>query len=277
MSIAQSFHKAEASRMSAFCFKLFCLSCSVLTFKSLKAEMHLLSWNHLLFICVIGTFWVQTKATTESLLDRPGTGSPLFRCQSCYSEMCSIRLLMVLHKAHCPDKNWGTVMDISWSSFSSWSFLLPLQEARSVGASVVSPLDIQKVIIFTYFCLGFLFFFWSVFLSVPFPFCCSWLINKRSSSINNCGELDCTPFMRMFKLFWKPVWVQTVWQQSSCAPLSLCCNNNIHWHDTNCHVLHGLLLWCTSGNIEILKLSADYKVFLCSSICCNYRGFWLVL
>lgn len=43
MSIAQFFHKVETSRMSAFCFKLFCLSYSVLTFKSLKAEMHLLS------------------------------------------------------------------------------------------------------------------------------------------------------------------------------------------------------------------------------------------
>lgn len=49
----------------------------------------------------------------------------------------------------------------------------------------------------------------------------------------------------------------------------------MHWCDTNCvmyfmvyfygHV-HGLLLWYTSGNKENLKLSAVYKVFLCSSI-----------
>lgn len=49
-------NKAESSQMSALCFKLFRLSYSVLTFKSLKAKIHLLSWNHLLFICIICTF-----------------------------------------------------------------------------------------------------------------------------------------------------------------------------------------------------------------------------
>lgn len=121
---------------------------------SLKAKRHLLSWNHLLSVCVIGTFWVQTKTTTESLLERPGTRSPLFRCQSCYSEMCSIRLLMVLIKVHSPDKSSE---ELSWISLgllsASWSFFLPLQDARSVGASVVSPVDIQKVNIFIFFCL----------------------------------------------------------------------------------------------------------------------------
>lgn len=195
MSIAQFFHKVETSRISAFFFKLFRLSCSVLTFKSLKAKIHLLSWNHLLWICVIGTFWVQTKTTTERRLERPGTHSPLFRCQSYYSEICSIHLLMVLHKAHSPDKNSE---ELSWISLgllsASWSFFLPLQEARSVGASVVSPMDIQKVNVFTFFCLVFSLFFF--LLSILFL-----VNNKRSSSINNYGKLDCTPFMRMSKLF----------------------------------------------------------------------------
>lgn len=176
MPVAQFFHKAETSQMSALCFKLFPLSYSVLTFKSLKAKIHLLSWNHLLFICVIGTFWVQTKTTTESLLERPGTHSPLFRCQSCYSEMCSIRLLVVLHKVHSPDKNSKELSQISLGLLSaSWSFFLPLQEARSVAASVVSPVDIQKVNIFTFFWLA---FFSGFFFSFPFPFCCSWLITR---------------------------------------------------------------------------------------------------
>lgn len=48
MPIAQFFHKVgnqkvETSQMSALCVKLFRLSYSVLTFKSLKARMHLLS------------------------------------------------------------------------------------------------------------------------------------------------------------------------------------------------------------------------------------------
>lgn len=210
MSIAQFFHKVETSQMSAFCFKLFRLSYSVFTFKSLKAKIHLLSWNHLLFICEIGTFWVQPKTTTESLLERPGTHSPLFRCQSCYSEMCSIRLLTVLIKVHSPDKNSE---EMSWISLgllsASSSFFLPLQEARSVDASVVSPVDIQKVNIFTFFCLFLSIFFLSSFLLFLSCWILQFLVNnKRPSSINNCGELSCTPFMRL--LFWKPVWVQTV-------------------------------------------------------------------
>lgn len=43
MPIAQFFHKVESSQMSALGFKLFRLSYSVLTFKSLKAKIHLLS------------------------------------------------------------------------------------------------------------------------------------------------------------------------------------------------------------------------------------------
>lgn len=147
-------NKVESSQMSAFCFKLFRLSYSVLTFKSLKAKIHLLSWNHLLFTCVICTFWMQTKNTTASLLERPGTCSLLFRCQSCYSEVCSICLLMLPHKVHSPAKNSEK---LSWMPLgllsASWSFFLPLQEARSVGASVVSPVDIQKVNVFTCFLL----------------------------------------------------------------------------------------------------------------------------
>lgn len=198
MPIAQFFHKVETSQMSALCVKLFRLSYSVLTFKSLEARIHLLSWNHLLFICVIGTFWVQTKTTTQSLLERPGTRSPLFRCQSCYSEMCSIRLLMVPHKVHSPDKNSEELSCIFLGLLSaSSSFFLPLQEARSVGASVVSPVDIQKVNISTFFCLVFL----SIIFFFPFSILLFLVNNKRSSSINNCGELGCTPFMRMFKLF----------------------------------------------------------------------------
>lgn len=187
--------------MSAFCFKLFHLSYSELTFKSLKAKRHLLSWNHLLFICVIGSFWVQTKTTTESLLERPGTHSLLFRCQSCYSEVCSIRLLMVLIKVHSPDKSSE---ELSWISVgllsASWSFFLPLQEACSVGASVVSPVDIQKVNIFTFFCLFFVFFLPLSCCSCPVKFCCSWSIIKGHLALIS-GELSCSLFMRLFKFF----------------------------------------------------------------------------
>ena len=158
-------NKVESSQMSALCFKLFHLSYSVLTFKSLKEKIHLLSWNRLLFMCVICTFWMQTKNITEGLLERPGTRSPLFRCQSCYSEMCSIRLLMLPHKVCSPDK---ISEKLSWMPLgllsASWSFFLPLQEARSVGACVVSPVDIQKVNVFTFSCLA--------FLSVDFFFLC---------------------------------------------------------------------------------------------------------
>lgn len=197
MSTAQFFHKVETSQMSAFCFKLFRLSCSVLTFKSLKAEMHLLSWNHLLFICVIGTFWVQTKTTAESLLERPGTHSPLFRCQSCYSEMCSIRLLMVLQKVHSPDKNWGTVMDISWSSFCLLIFSSTLAGSWLCWVFCSESHGYSKGYHFHLFlsCFYVCFFFFSLSILL------FSVNNKRSSSINNCGELGCTPFVRMFKLF----------------------------------------------------------------------------
>lgn len=189
--------------MSALCFKLFRLSYSVLTFKSLKAKIHLLSWNHLLFMCIICTFWMQTKNTTESLLERPGVCSPLFRCQSYYSEMCSICLVMLPHKVHSPDKN---PEKLSWMPLgllsASWSFFLPLQEARSVGASVESPVDIQKVNVFTFFCLAFLSIdFFSVVFALSLLL---FLVNKkRSPSINNWGDLGCTPF-KVLKLFYKP-------------------------------------------------------------------------
>lgn len=141
---------------------------------------------------------MQTKTTTESLLERPGTRSPLFRCQSCYSEMCSTHLLMVPHKVHSPAKNSEELSCIFLGLLSaSSSFFLPLQEARSVGASVVSPVDIQKVNISTFFCLVFL----SIIFFFPFSILLFLVNNKRSSSINNCGELGCTPFMRMFELF----------------------------------------------------------------------------
>lgn len=119
-------NKVESSQMSALCFKLFRLSYSVLTFKSLKEKIHLLSWNYLLFMCVICTFWMQTKNTAESLLERPGTRSPLFRCQSCCSEMHSIRLLMLPHKVYSPDENSEKLSRMPLGLLSaSWSFFLP--------------------------------------------------------------------------------------------------------------------------------------------------------
>lgn len=67
---------------------------------------------------------------------------------------------MVLIKVHSPDKNSE---ELSWISLGlhsvSRSCFLPLQEARSVGASVVSPVDIQKVNIFTLFCLFYFFLY----------------------------------------------------------------------------------------------------------------------
>lgn len=164
--------------MSSLCFKLFRLSYSVLPFKSLKAKIHLLSWKHLVFMCVICTFWMHTKNSTESLLGRPGTRSPLFRCQSCYSETCSIHLLMLPHKVPSPDKHSEK---LSWMFLcllsASWSFFLSLQEARSVDASVVSPVDVQKVTFAVFFLV--LFFFSLYFTdpppsSLPFPFYCSF-------------------------------------------------------------------------------------------------------
>lgn len=129
MPIAQFFHKVESSQMSALSFKLFRLSYSVLTFKSLKAKIHLLSWNHLFFMCVMCTFWLQTKNTTESLLEGPGTHSPLFRCQSCYLEMCSICLLMLPHKVLSPAKNSAKLSWVTLGLLSaSWSFFCPCRK-----------------------------------------------------------------------------------------------------------------------------------------------------
>lgn len=97
-------------------------------------------------------------------------------------------------------------MGYSWSSFCLLIFFLPLQEVRCVGSSVVSPVDIQKVIVFTFFCLAFLSieFFFS-FSSVIFAL--SLLLpmvdNRRSHSINNWGDLGCPPF-RVLKLFYNP-------------------------------------------------------------------------
>lgn len=201
MPIAQFFRKVETSQMSALCFKLFRLSYSVLTFKSLKARIHLLSWNHLLVICVIGTPWVQTKTTTESRLERPGT-SPWYALH-CSDARAAIQKCVAFVCLWCHTKYMLLIKteELSWTFLgllsASWSFFLPLQEARSVGASVVSPVDIQKVNISTFFCLVFL----SDFFSSLFPFYCSWLITRDPLAFNNCGELGCTPFMRMFKLF----------------------------------------------------------------------------
>lgn len=81
-------------------------------------------------------------------------------------------------------------------------FFLPLQEARSAGASVVSPVDIQKVNTFTFFCLALL----SIdFFSVVFALSLLLFLvkKKRSPSINNWGDLGCAPF-KVLKLFYKP-------------------------------------------------------------------------
>lgn len=189
--------------------------------------------------------------------------------------MCSFRLLMVLIKVHSPDKNSE---ELSWISLGlhsvSRSCFLPLQEARSVGASVVSPVDIQKVNIFTLFCLFYFFLYpFLLFLS-------SWILqflvnNKRPSSINNCGELSCTPFEVV------KVVLEACVSADSLTAIIVC---STFFAVTIMYTDMILTVSCTSWftfmahfRKQILKLSAVYKVSLHSCLFCNYQGLWLVL
>lgn len=61
-------------------------------------------------------------------------------------------------KACSPDKNFEKLSGMTLGLLSaSLSSFLPLQESRSVGASVVSPVDKQKVNVFSFICLAFFF------------------------------------------------------------------------------------------------------------------------